>query len=112
MEPKDYFKKKIIGQLTTRIIDKLSIDGVPTSIDSETKYDIIDTLQQGEHKFYITNTWENEEENVVLAIHRNFVKETTLEEDRDRAHQSYNRLIGESNTVKGRSISKGSRLTD
>jgi len=78
MEPKDHFKKKIIGQLVTRTIDRLSIERVPTSIKDEKLYDIIDVVNHEGNKMFVTNTWENEDLKVVLAIHNNFVKETTL----------------------------------
>jgi len=79
MEPKDYFKKKIIGQLITRKIDRLSLEGVPASIEDEKQYDIIDVIKQDKDMLFVTNTWENKSLNVVLAIHHNFVKETSLD---------------------------------
>lgn len=80
MEPKDYFKKTILGQLTTRTIDKLSLEGVPSSIEEEKEYDVIDVINQEGHKMFVTNVWEDEENNMVLAIHNNFVKETNFGE--------------------------------
>jgi len=78
MEPTEFFKKPIIGKLRTRMIDKLSLEGVSSSIKEEKDYDIIDVVINGEDKMFVTNTWEDEKAKIVLAIHNNFVKETTL----------------------------------
>ena len=98
MQPKDYFNKPIIGRLRTRKIDKLQFDGIPASIDQEVDYDIIDVVLQGVHKFYVVNQWEDEKEKAVLAIHNNFVKETTLDEqERNKLHeQGFRSLRGKS----------------
>lgn len=112
MEPKDYFKKQIIGQLTTRTIDRLSIDGVPTSIKDEYQYDIIDIVVNGGHTMFITNVWENESLQVVLAIHHNFVKEHNIESQRSKPYPSFAGFSGESDTLKKSDIPKECGLTD
>lgn len=76
MEPKDFFKKPILGQLVTRKIDNLYIDKVPTKIESIKVYDVIDVVIRGDDKLFVVNQWENESLSVVLAIHNNFVRET------------------------------------
>ena len=75
MEPQEFFKKKVIGKLTTRIIKELSLDGQATSIDEEKEYEVIEVLPKENSKLYVTNTWHDEEKNVVLSIHSNFVKD-------------------------------------
>ena len=75
MKPSEKLDLPIIGEIITRKIDKIAIEGDFTSVPEERVFELLDEMVTHQGKIYIVNEWGDAKKEQILFIHKHFVKE-------------------------------------